>query len=434
MRATLRRLRFSTEPRSKLTHYCFRFPAKFHPAVARTLIETYSKPGDVLLDPFCGSGTLAVEAAVLGRNSLGVDVDPVAVFVSRVKTKRLNVPALERTWQDLQARLSTLPRPKSEYIRRQHADIKYETATRVANKEGLWIPDIPNITHWFRNYVLVDLARIVAEIESLDAPASHIDFFLLCFASIIRNSSNADPVPVSGLEVTIHMKRKDEAGRIVNPYDLFGQAVRKNIIAICEFCEVAPASASASFYHGDATELSRVVKKQVNAVITSPPYHSAVDYYRRHTLEMYWLGLTVDRSDRLELLPKYIGRTQVSKNHEFVRDGKMLTTTVRKWERRIRDESAARADAFKHYAVAMQRMIGQLSRLLKKDAPAVFVLGKSKWGDDEIPTSRLFEEMAQDCFDVSERWFYPIKNRYMSYSRHNGADINKEYVLVLKRK
>jgi tRNA G10 N-methylase Trm11 len=434
MRIAQKRLQFSEERISRLTHYLFRYPAKFHPPVARRLLQSFTRDGDTILDPFCGSGTLAVEAAVLGRHSIGVDIDPVAVFVSRVKTKRLNLPALEQTSQILYARLETLQRRNSEYVRRQHDDITYTTVRRVANSEGLWIPEIPSISHWFRNYVLIDLARIVAAIESLEAPTSHIDFFLLCFASIIRNSSNADPIPVSGLEVTIHMKRKDEAGRVINPFELFKKSVNKNIRAIREFCEVAPATASARFYHADATELSRVLKSPIDAVITSPPYCSAVDYYRRHTLEMYWLGLTLDRRDRLALLQKYIGRSQVTKNHEFVRDGEMLTPTVRKWEGRIRRDSSARADAFKHYTVAMQRVLGHLSKLLKKDAPAVFVLGKSKWGSHEIPTNRLFEEMAQDSFEVRERLFYPIKNRYMSYERHNGADINKEYVLVLMRK
>ena len=45
------------------------------------------------MDPFCGSGTCLVEAAALERNSIGTDVDPLAVFISRVKTRRV-YPAL----------------------------------------------------------------------------------------------------------------------------------------------------------------------------------------------------------------------------------------------------------------------------------------------------------------------------------------------------
>ena len=80
----------------------------------------------------------------------------------------------------------------------------------------LTVPAIPNLFHWFRRYVMVDLARIKKEITELKATKAERDFFLLCFASIIRAASNADPVPVSGLEVTSHMKEREKEGRVVN--------------------------------------------------------------------------------------------------------------------------------------------------------------------------------------------------------------------------
>src|SRR4051812_36391097 len=72
----------------RLTHYLFRYPAKFHPPVVRALIEKYTEPGDVILDPFCGSGTLLVEAATMNRRSIGLDIDPVAVAVTNAKVHR----------------------------------------------------------------------------------------------------------------------------------------------------------------------------------------------------------------------------------------------------------------------------------------------------------------------------------------------------------
>jgi len=95
-----KRFRFAVEPRRRLTHYLFRFPAKFHPPVARALVNGYTKPGDRVLDPFCGSGSLLVEAAVAGRNAIGTDVDPLAVFVSRAKTRvydLANIEVLQRS-------------------------------------------------------------------------------------------------------------------------------------------------------------------------------------------------------------------------------------------------------------------------------------------------------------------------------------------------
>jgi hypothetical protein len=64
----------------------------------------------------------------------------------------------------------------------------------------------------------------------------------------------------------------------------------------------------------------------------------------------------------------------------------------------------------------------------------VLVVGKSKWGNERIPTDSLFAELAREWFKKSSEYWYPIKNRYMSYSRRNGADINEEHVVVFSRK
>jgi hypothetical protein len=84
---------------------------------------------------------------------------------------------------------------------------------KAVARHRLKLPAIPNISHWFRWYVVVDLARLRKAIQTLRAPASHKAFFMACFGSIIRNMSNADPRPVSGLKVTAHMKPKDAAAQ-----------------------------------------------------------------------------------------------------------------------------------------------------------------------------------------------------------------------------
>ena len=414
---------------AKLTHYVFRYPAKFHPPVVRQLIEEYSGRGERILDPFCGSGTLLVEAAVAGRHARGTDVDPVAVFVSNVKTRRYNIGQLRRSAEAVLGSLERYERPEREYAERQHVDLGVDEAVR--ERDGLWMPCIPRIEHWFRRYVLVDLARILNSIEQLRVPESHRAFLRLCFASIIRASSNADPVPVSGLEVTSHMRRRDEAGRVVNPFRLLRIAVKKALDAAEEYNGLADREVVVSASIADATRLRR--RKGIDVVITSPPYHNAVDYYRRHTLEMYWLGFTQRHEERLMLKQNYIGATRVRKGHPFLNGGNGLPVGAAEWERRIREVSVVRADSFRHYGESMQRVFSCLFGMLRPGGRAVFVIGKSAWNGIDLPSTELFAEISGKRFRLVEHLWYPVKNRYMSYERHNGANINREDVLVFER-
>jgi len=427
------RFYFHDDGFDRLTHYLFRYPAKFHPPVARALIEKYTDPDHHILDPFCGSGTLLVEAAVAGRQATGTDIDPVAVFVSQVKTHRFNTAHLSRNCENLIRCLRGHRRSKDEYTERQHTDLSQAEFWRAVDEQGLWIPPIPNLFHWFRHYVIIDLARIRYEIECLDIPDAHRDFFRLCFCSIIRNASNADPVPVSGLEVTAHMKRKDAEGRLVNPFDLFEKTVRDGIAAATEFRRRSHVGLHIKAFQADATRLSSYIRSPIDVVITSPPYNSAVDYYRRHTLEMYWLGLTKSREERLALLQYYIGRPKVATRHPFVANEEIATPLAAEWQSRLWQKSPERARAFKHYIISMGKAIRELARVLLPDKLVIFVVGHSSWGNQEIPTTELFLELSEDSFRLEDHLWYPLKNRYMSYQRRNEASIDKEHVLVLRR-
>jgi hypothetical protein len=69
-----------------LTHDFYKYPARFSPTFARAAIEVFTKPGDVVLDPHMGGGTTIVEARATGREAVGVDISPLAEFVTRVKS------------------------------------------------------------------------------------------------------------------------------------------------------------------------------------------------------------------------------------------------------------------------------------------------------------------------------------------------------------
>lgn len=71
-----------------ITHWIYPYKGKFHPQMIRALLNFMRvKEGETVLDPFIGSGTAALESQVLGINSVGIDVSPVCVLISKVKTE-----------------------------------------------------------------------------------------------------------------------------------------------------------------------------------------------------------------------------------------------------------------------------------------------------------------------------------------------------------
>ena len=418
----------------RLTHYLFRFPAKFHPRVVHSLIQQYTVPGQTILDPFCGSGTLLVAAAVDGRNAIGSDVDPVATFVSKAKTHRYRPSHLRHSWEAIRTGLTLISRSPTEYYDRRFRDISVRSYTLTVSRENLPIPEIPNLMHWFRRYVIVDLARMSSYIRTVEIPETHRQFFILMFASIIRNASNADPVPVSGLEVTAHMRAKEEAGRLVNPFALFERATLKGLDAMEAYSLATTSKTQVSVLKCDVGSLASRVRRPVHTVITSPPYLNAVDYYRRHQLEMYWLGFTKNHSERLKIRRQYIGRPNIGVRDPVIQRSKELGRISMYWYQKMVRKSQQRATAFLHYIISMKDAVSNIASTVSTGGTVIFVMGHSNWDGHELPTSDMLLEMCDTNFDVIERLWYPLRNRYMSFSRHNKASIGEEHVLILMRR
>jgi adenine-specific DNA methylase len=228
------------------------------------------------------------------------------------------------------------------------------------------------------------------------------------------------------------MRRLALNGRLINPYTIFRRIANRAVEDMGAYFDELHTGARISITQQDATKL-RVPTRRIDAVVTSPPYHGAVDYYRRHQLEMFWLDLTRTQAERQQLLPGYIGRSRPSMRHPFLRYGSIGSSEAARLERRIRAMDTVRANAFKHYCVAMDKVFNRLARVLRPNTPVVLVVGHSSWNGYQLNTSKLFEELSHPAFSMVDHLWYPVKNRYMSYSRHNDANIDREYVLVLER-
>ncbi len=84
------------------THNFYRYPGRFSPRFARGVIQAFTKPGDVVCDPFMGGATSLVEARALGRHAIGCDLSSLSAFLGRVKTTPLGEDDISKVveWTD----------------------------------------------------------------------------------------------------------------------------------------------------------------------------------------------------------------------------------------------------------------------------------------------------------------------------------------------
>ncbi|MGQ9847897.1 MAG: TRM11 family SAM-dependent methyltransferase [Bacteroidales bacterium] len=84
-----------------LTHWIYPYKGKFHPQMIRALLNIIGlEQGDTVLDPFVGSGTTAVEAQLLGINCIGIDISPLCVLQSKVKTESIDILPQIEDWKE----------------------------------------------------------------------------------------------------------------------------------------------------------------------------------------------------------------------------------------------------------------------------------------------------------------------------------------------
>ncbi|WP_264808821.1 site-specific DNA-methyltransferase, partial [Acetobacter orleanensis] len=84
-----------------LTHDIHKYPAMFIPEVVEKIINLYTEAGDTVLDIFSGSGTTLLESMILGRKSIGIELNPLAFLISKVKTTPIDISVMENGKQNL---------------------------------------------------------------------------------------------------------------------------------------------------------------------------------------------------------------------------------------------------------------------------------------------------------------------------------------------
>ena len=415
------------------SHHLFRFPAKFHPPVVRWALGAFARRGSHVLDPFTGSGTVQLEALVRGISSVGVDIDPLACFLTRVKTTPLEVLKLCRAWERVEREISCHARCHHRQENRRGADISSETYE--AESKGLFVPSIPNITHWFRKYVIIDLATILRAINEVDISAAEQRFFKACFAAVIRNVSNADPTPVSGLEVTCVQSARNRR-RKINVFDAFSTKVARAITGVGELWEdLRGRRATARVIQTNVLNLEKRlgVSAEISLVITSPPYCQAVEYSRRHRLEMFWLGLVDNSEDHSSLAHSYIGRHLV-RVKDSIRSADFGVKPLDRVLSKVRELNGTRARTLQGYFDSMEKAFMQLHRVVRKNGNLVCIVGDSQCCGIPIATTDFIVSLVGELFSLQNRFAYAVRNHYMQYGLRNGNGIREENVLIFKRR
>lgn len=224
------------------THGLFPYRGKFHPQMIKAIMNIIGlKPGDTVLDPMVGCGTLCIEACIMGINSIGIESNPFACLMSRAKMVALDMET---------SRFEQL---------RVHAD---EIAAELD----------AGITPQLRMVREADVKRELGEQRLRQV-------LLLCYLDALGYAR----------------RRKNKTARA-----LFPQLLDRYFAAVKCFNGVRERLrlklGEGRIIEGDARDLTQsVASESVDGVVFSPPYSFAIDYLDNDRLQLDFMGVDIDR-------------------------------------------------------------------------------------------------------------------------------------------
>jgi len=365
-------LGFHDESSSYASHTVHAFAAKFPPQLPRVFVERLTERGDAVLDPMMGSGTALVEAALLGRRAVGVDIDPLALRLCRVKTTPLRGDCLIRAAQSAAVRALTLLMEPSRLCD--------EVARRFDDETKVFLD------YWFLPETQRELMALVMSIE--EEPDLNVrEFLRLVFSSVIITKSGG----VSRARDLAHSRpHRVLSKKPRNAVEQFELRARKAAGAINELPAGLP---PVELYRGDARDLP-LPDSSVDLVITSPPYANAIDYMRAHKFSLVWLGEAVGKLS--ELRSSYIGSENcrgVGENHLPAETATTIAALAAQDPRKAR--------ILEKYFADMKRVLAEILRVLRPGSAAGIVVGPSTMRGLRIATHQHLGEIARDLgFDL----------------------------------
>ena len=339
---------FTEDDTRYLTHDLHPYPAKFIPQIPAHLIARLSMPGDMVLDPFGGSATTAVEAVRLGRRAISFDANPLSALIGRVKTGYM--ASSVRT--DLDQLCAAIDGHIINFGTHEQ-----EWASHLTSRHGKYLPDIPNVAKWFEDYIVGELCLVRHLIEETTAGLARDAAYLALSRVIIRISHQESEtryvsVPKQ-LRPTIALRAYLESLK----------AVTRRL----EQAAIELQFADARYLVGDSRYdlTSAVGENCIDLIVTSPPYPNATDYHLYHRFRLFWLGFD----------PRALGKIEI---------GSHL--------RHQRNETG-----FEEYQEDMALALDGCCRVLAPGRYAVFVVGDAIFKGRSFSTSDAMALAARDA-------------------------------------
>ena len=268
--------------RTKHVHSLHPYLGKYVPQLVEVFLNRYFKPGDVVFDPFVGSGTTLVEANAFGAQAIGSDISAFNCLLSRVKTARYSLGEFELA---LRGALESARRAR---VRRAAPNDWLEAwySERAVSELLAYRDATSNLPSAYADVAHVILSRSARSARrtthfDLDFPREPVTAPYYCH----KHKRTCRPV--------------EEAAKFLTRYT--SDTVRR----IRDFAEIRTAQ-PVTVYHADSRGVE--LPCAINGVITSPPYPGLIDYHEQHRYAYELLGLEDRRTD--EIGPARAGRSR----------------------------------------------------------------------------------------------------------------------------
>lgn len=408
------------------THYIHKYPAKLLKHIPifflNSRILNKTKNGTVL-DPFCGSGTVLLEAILNGQNAIGCDANPLARLIAKVKTTPHKPEELERFTLSI--------------VKRAKQFRKYDKKNVV------------NVDHWFPVKTQIKLSKIHRAIKEVPSETER-NFLLVTFSNIVKKASFADPnlsVPVKlkpekykNLSTREKLEKKIAQIETIDIYKVFTDELKKNIHRISSINkenlsnEAKVVSKDARYITKDLSNTKELYPKEsVDFILTSPPYAGAQKYIRSSSLNLGWLGYCEENTLRF-YEKQNIGREHYSKDEykECVRLGIDFIDEILN---KIWELNPLRAHINGNYLLEMEKALREMYRVLKKDCYSVIVIGNNEVCGLNFESHKYLTALAQRIgFKLKLVLIDDIHSRGLMTKRNKTASIiNSEWILVLQK-